>query len=157
VELEDLAMQHKSKALALAAASVLALSTYVAHAEDEDAERINGSDAVEISAGQLADRPAAYMGQRVKVRAEVEDVHTPRVFTLDEDEVGASPDVLVLGPTGSFPKGGQFVEVTGTVRAFVRSEIERDYEWFDLGDEFDVKFTERPVIVAESVLPVDEE
>jgi hypothetical protein len=123
--------------------------------KDEEKGPVPPENAVQVSAGELADKPAAYLGLRVKVRAEIEDVHTPRAFTLDEDKVGASPDVLVLSPAGAFPKKGETVEVTGTVRRFVRTEIKRDYDWFDLGEQYDVTYTERPVIVAESVLPVE--
>ena len=146
----------KGRALVVMAAIGIAVATQGVRADDKDDEKapINPSNAVTVSAGELADKPAAYLGLRVKVRAEIESVHTPRVFTLDEDKVGASPDVLVVAPNGAFPKDGQVVEVTGTVRRFVRTEIERDYDWFDLGTEYDVKYTERPVIIADSVLPV---
>ncbi len=145
--------------LAWMAASALAVATPALAAEDDDVEEkspIPPANAVQVSAGELADKPAAYLGLRVKVRGEIEDVHSARTFTLDEDTVGASPDVLVLAPGGSFPKDGDEVEVTGTVRRFVRSEIERDYDWFDLDEKYDVTYRERPVIVAESVLPIDE-
>lgn len=136
----------------------MAVATQALAADDDKDEKapVPAENAVQVSAGELADKPAAYLGLRVKVRAEIEDVHTPRAFTLDEDKAGASPDVLVLSAGGAFPKKGETVEVTGTVRRFVRTEIKRDYDWFDLGEQYDVKYTERPVIVAESVLPMEE-
>jgi hypothetical protein len=149
--------KRSRRAIAWTAACAMVVSTYAVRAQDDEEVPTRPSDAVEVSAGQLADKPAAYLGLRVKVRAEIEDVHTSRAFTLDEDKVGASPDVLVLAPSGSFPKDGDYVEVTGTVRRFVRTEIERDYDWFDLDEEYDTRYTERPVIVAETVLPVEEE
>jgi hypothetical protein len=158
--MEDLAMLEKtsSRGLVLAAACVMGLTAYAVRAEDNDEKApIPPANAVEVDAGELADKPASYLGLRVKVRAEIEDVHTPHVFTLDEDKVGASPDVLVLAPGASFPKGGDVVEVTGTVRAYVRTEIERDYDWFDLEEKYDVTYSERPVIVAESVRQVEED
>ena len=146
-----------SRVLVLVTAVVMGLNAYSVRAEDDDDKKpMKPVDAVEVDAGELSDKPAAYIGLRVKVRAEIEDVHTSHVFTLDEDKVGASPDVLVLAPSGSFPKGGDLVEVTGTVRNYVRTEIERDYDWFDLEEKYDVKYSERPVIVADSVLPVED-
>lgn len=114
------------------------------------------SNPAEISAGQLAKEPATYLGKRVAVRAEVEDVHAPRFFTLDENRIGASPDVLVLAPAGDLPKDGSTVVVTGTVRRFVREELERDYDWFKLETKYDETYKERPVIVADTVQTVDD-
>jgi hypothetical protein len=110
----------------------------------------------EISAGQLAEQPATYLGKRVTVRSEVEDVHAPRFFTLDEDRIGTSPDVLVLAPTGEVPRDGSTVVVTGTVRRFVREELQRDFDWFALETKYDETYKERPVIIAESVQTVDD-
>lgn len=153
-------MLHRAsrRAWVLVAACALAVPLYAVQADDKDEEKGLGepSTAVEVSAGELADKPAAYLGVRVKVRAEINDVYSPRAFTLDEDKVGASPDVLVLANDGAFPKDGKTVEVTGTVRRFVRTEIERDYSWFDLDKKYDVTYSERPVIVADTVLPVDD-
>jgi hypothetical protein len=152
-------MAHRTATgvVALVAACAIAGSSYGVRAEDDkkkDDPLKQPPNAVEVSADELADKPAAYLGLRVKVRAEIDDVHAPRTFTLDEDKLGAGPDVLVLAPAGSFPKEGQRVEVTGTVRSFVRSEIKRDYPWFELDQKYDTEYSERPVIVAESVLPV---
>jgi hypothetical protein len=145
------------RALLLAAACAIGVAPYAGFAEDADEKGpLKPVDAVEVDAGQLADKPAAYLGLRVKVRAEIANVHSPQMFTLDEDEVGASPDVLVLAPGGSFPKDGDLVEVTGTVRRFVRTEIERDYDWFELEEKYDTTYSERPVIVADTVLPMDD-
>jgi hypothetical protein len=107
-----------------------------------------------VSAGAIAEDPNAYYGKAVTVRAEVEKVFGPRMFTLDEDAVGAEPDVVVLTAN---PHGvGDDAEVTvhGTVRRFARGDLERDYDWIDDSlfagrDLSDVDG--RPVIVADSV------
>lgn len=140
----------RSALLATAAAAFLAASG--ASAETPVQPPANPA---EISAGQLAEQPATYLGKRVTVRADVADVHSPRFFTLDEDRIGASPDVLVLAPTGEIPKDGSTVVVTGTVRRFVREELQRDYDWFALETKYDETYKERPVIIADSVQTVD--
>ncbi len=110
---------------------------------------------IRVTAGQIAGEPASYYGRTVAVRAEVEDVAGPQAFLLDEDRVGAGPDVLVLtrALAGPVPED-ELVTVTGTVHAFVEAEIRRDYDWgwWDAVDpEVLVAFRSRPVIMAESV------
>jgi hypothetical protein len=115
-----------------------------------------GAQAMDATAGQIAGDPAGFVGRSVRVKAEVEDVHGPRAFTLDEDRVGAEPDVLVLAPQ-TIPRNleNKQVTVTGPVRTFVRVELEREYEWFDAGDFGDpdvvARFETRPVIMARSI------
>jgi len=109
--------------------------------------------AEELSAGDVAADPARYYGQQVSVVAEVERVANPHVFTLDEDRIGASPDVLVLlpRPDASVVRDGATVTVTGEVRRFDWIELRRDYEWFDLDPGLRIELESRPVIVATSV------
>jgi hypothetical protein len=139
----------RSALLATVAAAFVAASAASADTPTQPA------NPAEISAGQLAEQPATYLGKRVTVRADVADVHSPRFFTLDEDRIGASPDVLVLTPAGEIPKDGSTVVVTGTVRRFVREELQRDYDWFALETKYDEKYKERPVIIADTVQTVD--
>jgi hypothetical protein len=96
----------------------------------------------------------------VRIQAEVEDVYSPHTFTLDEDEIGASPDVLVLMPAPRrAPEDDADVTVTGIVRQFVQADLERDYDWldFDAFGEPDVvvRLKTRPVVVADSVRTKD--
>jgi hypothetical protein len=113
--------------------------------------------ATPISAGKLARDARAYYGQTITVKAEVEDVLGPNMFTLDEDSLLAGSDVLVLVPRGlaSSLTHDQKVIVTGKVRQFVETELDRDYDWFDNGKLVDVKtkvdWKTRPVLVAETI------
>ena len=59
-------------------------------------------------------------------------------------------------PSGEIPKDGSTVVVTGTVRRFVREELQRDYDWFVLEKKYDESYKERPVIIAESVQTVED-
>jgi hypothetical protein len=111
-----------------------------------------------ISAGKLARDAKDYYGRTVTVKAEVENVYDSRSFTLDEDSVFAGPDVLVLVPSGMTAdlRHDQVVMVTGKVRQYVTSELERDYDWFKNGKlvttKTDVDFKLRPVLVATSLM-----
>jgi hypothetical protein len=113
------------------------------------------------SPGQIADLPGRFYGSVVSVSSEVEDVRSSRIFTLDEDEWFAGPDVLVFNP---FPVATHavaedtHVRVLGTVRPFILSEFETDYDWFDAADydRLELQGLERrPVIVASSVHAAD--
>jgi hypothetical protein len=110
-----------------------------------------------ISAGKLARDAKKFYGQTVTVRAEVESVLDDHTFTLDEDDVLAGPDVLVVVPNGT-ARGlmhDQVVIVTGTVRPFVQAELEKDYDWFKDGKilkkDVKVDYKTRPVLIAQSV------
>jgi hypothetical protein len=110
-----------------------------------------------ISAGKLARDAKKFYGQTVTVRAEVESVLDDHTFTLDEDDILAGPDVLVVIPKGT-ARGlmhDQVVTVTGTVRPFVQAELERDYDWFKDGKilkkDVKVDYKTRPVLIAQSV------
>lgn len=115
--------------------------------------------ALQLSAGQIAANPAQYYGRAVQVRAEVEDLRGPQLFTLDEDRAFAGPDVLVLAPN-RVPQlqTDQDVTVTGQLRPLVRADFERDYDWFStdaLQPEVEVTFRERPVIIADSIITAE--
>jgi hypothetical protein len=108
-----------------------------------------------VTAGEIAQNPTKYYGQKVSVRAEVDDVLGRQVFALDEDELFAWPDVLVIAPplTGFVPED-QIVTVTGTVRSCVDLDFRLEYDWDwwkDLDTDLSVTFENRPVIVADSV------
>jgi hypothetical protein len=111
--------------------------------------------AMTVRAGEIANNPSRYYGQKVTVRAEVEDVLSRQVFVLDEDKLFAYPDVLVIAPAlSSMVPEDQIVTVTGTVRAFVDADFRRDYDWNwwgDLDNDIIVTFRDRPVIVADSI------
>ena len=114
------------------------------------------------STGRLASAPAAFYGLPVSVHAQVGDIVSPGVFTLDEDQWFAGPDVLVVAPGGRQNMEGldedDYVTVVGEVRPFVRAELERDFNWFNWGNDLpdvNINFSSRPVIVAEIVRTSD--
>ena len=106
-----------------------------------------------ISAEELVKNPARYYGQQITVKAKVDEVVSNHAFTLDEDAAFAGPDVLVLvpSPSSSAVPDDKKVTFTGKVRRYVTSELDKDYDWFDATPEWEAKFKERPVIIADSV------
>jgi hypothetical protein len=108
-----------------------------------------------VYAGDIAQRPSAYYGQTVTVVAEVEAVHGPTAFTLDDDHELEGADVLVIVPkvARQVAQADQ-VTVHGTVRPLDVAELNRDYTWFDIhayDAELLKRFRQRPVIIADSI------
>ena len=108
-----------------------------------------------VDAGEIAGRPSAYFGRPVTVVAEVEAVHGPNAFTLDDKAKLDGPDVLVIVPKVATPvEQSHEVTVHGIVRPFDANQLNRDYTWFDI-DSLDPvlvqKFAQRPVIIADSI------
>lgn len=108
----------------------------------------------------IQEAPDKYMGQTVTVVADVEEVHSPRAFSLDEDSPaagGVDNDLLVLSPqAGSLSDiDDQWlnnkVRVTGKVGKMQIVEIERELGW-DLKPELEVEVEKaRAVIIASAV------
>ncbi len=124
-------------------------------ATQQPATRTVGSQAI-VDSGEVARNPAKHYGETVMIQPDdVDRVVNRHVFLLDEDAAFAGPDILVLvpSPTGT-PSQGDDVTVTGTVRPYVATDIERDYDWFD-ADGIEIDFKDRPVIVATSVKASD--
>ena len=131
------------------------------HATTAD-HKMSGDHGLMMSAGKLAKDGSKLYGQRVTVRAEVEDVLDSHSFTLDEDAILAGHDVLVLVPSGfdaSTLAHDQVVVVSGKVRPYVMADLDKDFDWFKNGkivtmsDKVDYKT--RPVLVAETLTTVD--
>jgi hypothetical protein len=109
-----------------------------------------------VSTADIAKDPNKYEGSNVTVKAEVDKVYDGRAFTLDADAAVEGPDVLVLIPNAAtVVSEDDVVTVTGVVRPFVQSEIQRDYTWFKPQEDVIVALKSRPVIVASSVLNRD--
>jgi hypothetical protein len=111
----------------------------------------------ETTAGAIAAHPQFFYGSVVSVSAEVEDKLSAQAFTLDEDAIGAGPDVVVIAPRAVRGlEEDQNLRVVGYLQPLVVTEFERDYGWFDsnwfngtMGVEVDVH--QRPVLIASSI------
>ena len=104
---------------------------------------------------KIADDPAQWYGKRVTITAKVGDVFSRKVFNVEEQGViDVDDEVLIVAPKHSrYLNADQMVTVTGTVRSFVRTEIERTFDGldWDLAPDLLVQFEKRPVIVADTV------
>lgn len=107
--------------------------------------------------GEVTKNPSAFYGKTIAVKAEVEDIISPTSFTLDEDKLTSTQDLLVLNTTpGQTIKDGQEVVVTGVLRPFVVADIERDYDlnWdLTLQRKLEAEYSQKPALVAKYVFP----
>ncbi|WP_258803047.1 hypothetical protein [Pseudarthrobacter sp. NS4] len=90
---------------------------------------------------------AAILGETVTLQAEVQDIIGPNSFTVGDDTL-----VLGEGITEGLEDGEQ-VQVTGTVRSFVKADVERDYglDFNDDEDSFVVEYEQDLAVVADKV------
>ena len=107
--------------------------------------------------GEVTKNPSAFYNKTIAVKAEVEDIISPTSFTLDEDKLTSTKDLLVLNTTpGQTIKDGQEVVVTGVLRPFVVADIERDYDlnWdLTLQRKLEAEYSQKPALVTTSVFP----
>jgi hypothetical protein len=146
-------MRSWTFAVASAAALTIAVGCDTFRAE-------KAAEAGTTRVADIAGEPDKYLGQTVTVVADVEEVHSPRAFSLDEDSPaagGIDNDLIVLSPAaGSLSDiDDQWldnkVRVTGKVGKLQIVEIERELGW-DLDPELEVEVEKaRAVIIASSV------
>lgn len=99
--------------------------------------------------GEVVKEPA--FGERVTVDGKVDEVYGPQVFTMkarmfQDDLLVVAPRELVVEALAA----PEEVEVVGTVRKMVVSEVEREFA-VDFDNAVEVKWEERPFLVAESL------
>ncbi len=111
--------------------------------------------------GEVTKNPSAFYNKTIAVKAEVEDIVSPNTFTLDEDKLTSTQDLLVLNTTpGQTINDGQEVVVTGVLRPFVVADIERDYDlnWdLTLQRKLEAEYSQKPTLVAKYVFPAAED
>lgn len=108
-----------------------------------------------VSLDKLEENPSTYLGKRVSVDAEVEEVYGPRVFTIDEPNWGdLDGEILVFMPTAlaALVAENDRVTISGTMRPFMKAELEREWGWLDASPEIEADFSTRPVLVAERLI-----
>jgi hypothetical protein len=101
-----------------------------------------------VAAGQLADI-GKMENQLVQTSALVRHTDTTQVFTIGEKQ-GRELHVIVPYPATDGASIGDTVALTGFVRRFDASKLEKEYQWFRRADYKDVKSGDW-VIVATSV------
>ncbi|KYC42756.1 hypothetical protein WA1_11505 [Scytonema hofmannii PCC 7110] len=108
--------------------------------------------------GQITSKPTRFYGKTLAVRAEVDNVQSPALFTLDENYVIGAEDLLVfLKPEPQEEiKKAQTVMVMGELRPFNVNEIERAYNvrWDEkVKTQLDADYRNKPVLVADAIYP----
>jgi hypothetical protein len=107
--------------------------------------------------GEVTKNPTAFYNKTIAVKAEVEEIISPTSFTLDEDKLTSTQDLLVFNTTpGQTIKDGQEVVVTGVLRPFVVADFERDYDlnWdLTMQRKLEAEYSQKPALVTKSVYP----
>jgi hypothetical protein len=113
--------------------------------------------AQQVDLDALEEQPSKYLGQRITVSGEVQNVLGPRLFTVDEQnwvDFDGEMLVLVRAPAIAFVREDRPVMITGTVRPFVKAEIMREWGWMGDDPEIEAQLSRQPILVAESVTSV---
>ena len=108
-----------------------------------------------VKLDDLETEPSKYIGQTISVDGEVQDVLGPRLFTIDERNWGdLDGEVLVFVPTAlaALINEDDQVTITGTVRPFMKTEIDKEWGWFGLDPEIEVEVSAKPILVATRVV-----
>ena len=116
---------------------------------------------VGVTIEDLDDDPSAYVGETVTISGEVETTYGLTSFTIGDDNIGS--EVLIVVPPGAEIAGGAaaeeeaVVQVTGTVREYVVTDIESDLS-IDLEPEVEIEYEgSRPAVIAEVIRIIPEE
>jgi len=129
------------------------------------------SIALAPSAEMVLEEPDLFYDKTIAIKGEVEKIFSPSAFVLNDEEVVDGDGLLVISVTPesileSDAEGtGDYDEVvvTGIIRPFVITDIEReyDYDWLDWDDvtldEVEVEYANKPVFIADQVYPSAEE
>lgn len=110
--------------------------------------------------GDVTSEPQIYYNKLLAIEGEVEDIVTPGIFELDEEQVFGGEDLLVIAikPNNKIQEDENVV-VTGVLRPFVMAEFERDYKlnWdLSVKKEIEAEYSNKPVFVAQEVERVSE-
>jgi hypothetical protein len=117
----------------------------------------NDPEAVETvtSVEDIKEDTEEYIGETVTISGEVENVVSLDSFVLeDEGNLFDEDQVLVISVENQIEpiREGENVQVTGEVRRFEITELERDYDltWdLDLQRELEAEYKDKTVVVAE--------
>ena len=110
---------------------------------------------------EVSEDPEGYYDLEIAVAGEVDEIRNDYAFTLKEDQLIGSDDLLIINATGeATPEVDEKVVVTGIVRPYIKADFERDYDltWdLDVQKQIEAEYTEKPVLVVDSIYPAAEE
>lgn len=143
----------------------LGLTSSQVYSKYEDrAVIVADSIALSLSPDEIFDSPEDYYYRSIAVKGEIEEIVGTNAFTIEDDEITdevfGSEDLLVVGVDSNRPLDPDSgVIVTGIVRPFVVSELERYYGLSidaQLRDELEAKYADRPVVITTGVYPLQD-
>ncbi|WP_026735047.1 hypothetical protein [Fischerella sp. PCC 9605] len=110
--------------------------------------------------GEIAEQPQTYYNKVIAVPAEVATIYSPQAFTLENDALFGTDNLLVLvtSPlknTGLIKEGGRIV-ATGTLRELAIADIEREFNlgWDQqLRSQIEKEYNNKPVLIVKGVYP----
>jgi hypothetical protein len=101
---------------------------------------------------EITDRPNTNLiGKTVTVSGEIEEVISPKVFIIEGERFFNDPELLVVNLSGSPIVNDSNIQVTGKVRQFSKSEIEKQFN-LKLTQELAAEFRGKPVLIAKAVV-----
>lgn len=110
-----------------------------------------------VTARQIIDNPAAYVGKTVTVSGEIEEIYNPRAFVIDSGYsvgelpvFGREPFPLVPDKENRAYVVSDVATVTGVVQMLVTADVQREIGW-DLTPDIIAKFNAKPVLIAQNV------
>lgn len=104
---------------------------------------------VQATLSDVDDNPDAYLGNQVSVFGEVEEVYGQGQIRLEDPQLFAGDDVLVLLRDQSMAvEEGDYLRVTGVVQRFNQTEVEQELG-ITLEGEWLSGWTDRTVIIAD--------
>jgi hypothetical protein len=105
----------------------------------------------------ITDEPEQYYNRRLALNGEVERVLGTNIITIEDEQLFGGEDLLVINPAAeTVVEADEEVTMTGTLRPFVRADIERDYDltWdLDLQEQIEAEYSDRPVFIADEIYP----
>lgn len=110
---------------------------------------------------EVSENPDSYYGREIALKGEVGEIRNDYAFTLKEDQLIGGDDLLIINATGeSIPEQDEAIVITGKVRPFIKADFEQDYDltWdLDVQEEIEAEYSEKPVLVVDSIYPAAED
>lgn len=110
---------------------------------------------------EVTNNPERFYGQAIAVEGEVDEIYSPRTFTLHDDEPFDGEDLLAIYQgSGQIPEDDTDVVVVGEIRSLPVADIERNYDldWddLDLETQIETDYEQQPVLIVREIYPLPE-
>ncbi|MEM8831762.1 MAG: hypothetical protein AAGE96_20735, partial [Cyanobacteria bacterium P01_G01_bin.19] len=110
---------------------------------------------------EVSENPDTFYGQEIALEGEIDEIRNEYAFTLKEEQFIGGDELLIINASGEpIPATDETVVVTGIVRPFILAEFETDYDltWdLDVQEEIEAEYTDKPVLVVDSIYPSAED